>query len=139
MTHAKGQGTSRVSSGPAYLHRHFAPFIVPLSRARSILVVGLLSVSTARAVAAQATPYRDARLPTADRVRDLLGRMTLEEKFWQLYMIPGDLDDSTHDYSHGIFGLQLDPQRAARAPKAPGGSWSSGNPMLSTLTPVSCS
>jgi beta-glucosidase len=33
--------------------------------------------------------------------------MTLEEKFWQLFMIPGDLDDSTHDYSHGVFGLQI--------------------------------
>ena len=33
--------------------------------------------------------------------------MTLEEKFWQLFMIPGDLDDSAHDYSHGIFGLQV--------------------------------
>jgi beta-glucosidase len=40
-------------------------------------------------------------------VRDLLGRMTLEEKFWQTFMIPGDLDDSTHDYSHGVFGLQI--------------------------------
>jgi beta-glucosidase len=52
-------------------------------------------------------PYRDARLPTRERVRDLLSRMTLEEKFWQLYMIPGDLDDPALDYSHGIFGLQI--------------------------------
>ncbi|HTO72452.1 MAG TPA: glycoside hydrolase family 3 N-terminal domain-containing protein, partial [Gemmatimonadales bacterium] len=43
------------------------------------------------------------------RVRDLLGRMTLEEKFWQLFMIPGSLDDSAHDYSHGVFGLQISP------------------------------
>jgi beta-glucosidase len=41
------------------------------------------------------------------RVRDLLDRMTLEEKFWQLFMIPGDLDDTSHDYSHGVFGLQI--------------------------------
>jgi len=54
-------------------------------------------------------PYRDARLPTAERVRDLLGRMTREEKFWQVFMIPGDLDDASHDYSHGIFGLQISP------------------------------
>jgi beta-glucosidase len=33
--------------------------------------------------------------------------MTLEEKFWQLYMIPGDLDDPALDYSRGIFGLQI--------------------------------
>ena len=65
-------------------------------------------------------PYRDPRLSTETRVRDLLGRMTPDEKFWQLFMIPGDLDDSSHDYSRGIFGLQIDvpdttPSRAARA------------------------
>src|SRR5690606_17467692 len=51
--------------------------------------------------------YRDARLPVEVRVRDLLGRMTPEEKFWQLFMIPGSLDDPAHDYSQGIFGLQI--------------------------------
>ena len=51
--------------------------------------------------------YRDPGLPTAERVRDLLGRMTLDEKFWQLFMIPGDLDDPSHDYSAGVFGLQI--------------------------------
>jgi beta-glucosidase len=63
----------------------------------------------ARTVIAQApaAPYRNAALPIEARVRDLLGRMTLEEKFWQLFMIPGSLDDSTHDYSHGAFGLQI--------------------------------
>lgn len=35
--------------------------------------------------------------------------MTREERFWQLFMIPGDLDDPAHDYSHGIFGLQIRP------------------------------
>jgi beta-glucosidase len=52
-------------------------------------------------------PYRDATLPVAERVRDLLGRMTLEEKFWQVFMIPGDLDNPANDYSKGIFGLQI--------------------------------
>jgi beta-glucosidase len=65
-------------------------------------------------------PYRDASLPVADRVRDLLSRMTLEEKFWQLFMIPGDLDTPANDYSHGIFGLQI--SAARRAPDAPGGA-----------------
>jgi beta-glucosidase len=40
--------------------------------------------------------------------------MTLEEKFWQLFMIPGDLDDASYDYSHGIFGLQISPADSAR-------------------------
>ncbi len=33
--------------------------------------------------------------------------MALEEKFWQLFMIPGDLDNAANDYSYGIFGLQI--------------------------------
>ena len=51
--------------------------------------------------------YKRASLPVPERVRDLLSRMTLEEKFWQLFMIPGSLDDPAHDYSHGVFGLQI--------------------------------
>ena len=41
--------------------------------------------------------------------------MTREEKFWQLFMIPGDLGDASHDYSHGIFGLQISPADSTRA------------------------
>ena len=52
-------------------------------------------------------PYRDANRPVAERIQDLLGRMTLQEKFWQLYMSPGSLDDPSHDYSAGAFGLQI--------------------------------
>ena len=54
--------------------------------------------------------YRDATLPVETRVQDLLARMTPEEKFWQLYMTPGDLDDPAHDYSHGVYGLQVGPR-----------------------------
>jgi beta-glucosidase len=59
--------------------------------------------------AAQETrsPYRDSTLTVDARVRDLIGRMTLDEKFWQLFMVPGDLDDPSNDYSHGVFGLQI--------------------------------
>ena len=85
----------------------------------STMVVAVLLAPVARS-SAQVPPYRNARLPTDARVRDLLGRMTLEEKFWQLFMIPGDLDDSTHDYSHGVFGLQIVPTPAASASEKPG-------------------
>jgi beta-glucosidase len=64
----------------------------------------------------QGAPYRDPSRPVADRVRDLVGRMTLEEKFWQLFMIPGDLDDPANDYSHGVFGLQVSPARDTTDP-----------------------
>ena len=57
------------------------------------------------AVSRPAAAQRSASV--AERAQALLRRMTPEEKFWQLFMIPGDLDDPTHDYSHGIFGLQV--------------------------------
>jgi len=72
--------------------------------------LALVSVALAAATlsAHRQTPlYKDASAPVDARVRDLLDRMTLEEKFWQLFMIPGDLDDTSHDHSHGVFGLQI--------------------------------
>ena len=79
----------------------------------------LATASSAFGQSTPGAPYRDASRPVAERVRDLLGRMTLEEKFWQLFMIPGDLDDPANDYSNGVFGLQISPARdtadAARA------------------------
>lgn len=67
-------------------------------------VSGLLALQ----VAAQSRlPYRDPQLPIAARVKDLLARMTPEEKFWQLFMIPGDLGKDPSQYRNGIFGLQV--------------------------------
>src|SRR5512135_1283432 len=78
-----------------------------MRRSLCLAVSLLAAVAVLPAQAPASLPYRDARLPTEERVRDLLSRMTPEEKFWQLYMIPGDLDDPANDYSHGIFGLQI--------------------------------
>jgi len=52
-------------------------------------------------------PYKNPLLSINDRVNDLLSRMTIEEKFWQLFMIPGDLDNGKEKYKNGIFGLQV--------------------------------
>ncbi len=73
---------------------------------RRLRIAALLFLAAAP-LAAQQPTYRDRSKPVDTRVRDLLSRMTLEEKFWQLFMIPGDLDDSTHDYRNGVFGLQV--------------------------------
>ncbi|MDE3054016.1 MAG: glycoside hydrolase family 3 protein, partial [Gemmatimonadota bacterium] len=51
--------------------------------------------------------YRDPSAPVDARVRDLMRRMSVTDKFWQLFMIPGDRDRPADDYSHGIFGLQI--------------------------------
>src|SRR3954471_22615077 len=53
--------------------------------AGAALCTAAVVVTTAPAVAAQpAAPYLDAQLPVAQRVADLLGRMTLEEKVGQM-------------------------------------------------------
>ncbi len=85
---------------------------------RAWLVLGLLvPIAAWQPQDQRPLPYQQATLPVDARVRDLLGRMTLEEKFWQLFMIPGDLDTPANDYSHGIFGLQIG--TAKDAPEAP--------------------
>ncbi|MBK8657200.1 MAG: glycoside hydrolase family 3 C-terminal domain-containing protein [Haliscomenobacter sp.] len=71
------------------------------------LFVLLLSCPlTARA---QTSPlYKNKNLPVETRVQDLLRQMTPEEKFWQLFMIPGDLDKAdTAQYKNGLFGFQV--------------------------------
>ena len=68
---------------------------------------------------ARAQAYRDPALPVEARARDLIGRMTLEEKFWQLFMLPGSRADSSHDYSRGVFGLQHRSAADARARGCP--------------------
>jgi beta-glucosidase len=51
--------------------------------------------------------YKNPNLPIEERIDDLLSKMTLEEKFWQLYMIPGNLSGGKEKYKHGIFGFQI--------------------------------
>ncbi len=69
-----------------------------------ILLLLLLTCLSPR-VSSQ-VPYRDASLPVETRVSDLLGRMTPEEKFWQLFMIAESWDLSKERYSKGIFGFE---------------------------------
>src|SRR6185437_15013665 len=77
--------------------------------AAALLLVTCVGLSTPSPVRGQAPPpYRDARLPIDARVRDLIGRMSIDDKFWQLFMLPGDRDGAD-DYSHGAFGLQISP------------------------------
>jgi beta-glucosidase len=76
-----------------------------MRRALLFLCIPVLSCATAPRNGDPA--YKNPALPVDVRVRDLLGRMTLEEKFWQLWMVPGDLDSGTTVYQHGVFGLQV--------------------------------
>jgi beta-glucosidase len=86
-----------------------------------MVALAVVAASGAAAAPALAQTYRDPSAPIEARVQDLLARMTPDEKFWQLFMIPGDLDTPDHDYRAGIFGLQIGarpgiaPRDAARA------------------------
>jgi beta-glucosidase len=71
------------------------------------LLLGLSLVAVPLTAQDSLPSYRNPGLPVERRVQDLLRRMTLEEKFWQLFMIPGSLDDPSHDYTSGAFGLQI--------------------------------
>jgi len=65
----------------------------------------LISLS-GNSVYPQQIPYKNSKLSVDERVEDLLQRMTLKEKFWQVFMIPGDLDEGKEKYKDGIFGFQ---------------------------------
>jgi len=56
----------------------------------------------------QVLPYKNPKLSVDLRVKDLISRMTAEEKFWQLFMIPGDVTEANQNqFKQGIFGLQV--------------------------------
>ena len=63
-------------------------------------------------------PYRNPKLPVAERVKDLLGRMTLQEKARQLDMYPGAssfLDSNqTVDKTHAKANAVFDPKKAEK-------------------------
>ena len=70
----------------------------------SVLLLSIFFPGTAQTL----LPYRNPALPIEVRVKDLVSRMTPEEKFWQLFMIPGSLDGGdSGKYIHGIFGFQV--------------------------------
>ncbi len=76
-------------------------------RRATLLACALLAGPAVGGAQVVSVPYRDPALPVEARVRDLLARMTPAEKFWQLFMVPGDRDDSSQDWSAGAFGLQV--------------------------------
>jgi beta-glucosidase len=86
-----------------------------MRRAGVLLLAVFLLPAAGAAQAGAELPYRNAGLPVSERVHDLIGRMTLEEKFWQLFMLPGDLDNSDEDWSKGVFGLQISSKGDARS------------------------
>ena len=73
------------------------------------LIVILIQIIASTGAFAQTIPlYKNSRAPINERVKDLLGRMTPTEKFWQLFMIPGDIKPGeAYKYKDGLFGFQV--------------------------------
>jgi beta-glucosidase len=71
-----------------------------------VIFIQIIATST---VNAQIIPlYKNSRAPINERVKDLLDRMTTTEKFWQLFMIPGDIKPGdAPKYKDGLFGFQV--------------------------------
>ena len=71
-----------------------------------LIFIQIIATST---VDAQTIPlYKNSRAPINERVKDLLERMTPTEKFWQLFMIPGDIKPGdAQKYKDGLFGFQV--------------------------------
>jgi beta-glucosidase len=68
--------------------------------------IGLISMH--QLIAQSNPPYKNAALPIPERVNDLISRMTAEEKFWQLFMIPGEIKPGEEPkYKNGLFGFQV--------------------------------
>ena len=84
----------------------------------ALLLYAFSPGARADAPAGARLPYRDPALTVDVRLRDLMGRMTLEEKLWQLFMAPGDMERDQAKLDKGIFGLQFNTAPAGGAAAA---------------------
>lgn len=80
--------------------------------------------------------YKNPNLSVDKRVDDLLSRMTLEEKFWQMFMIPGDLNIGKENLKHGIFGLQTSAKAKASGQSSQMMDYSGGGPAKLTAEKI---
>lgn len=77
------------------------------------------SATSAAGIAAEVLPYKQSTLPVDERIKDLIGRMTIEEKIHQLDMYSGSSDlldaDQRIDETHAKADAAFNPERASHA------------------------
>ncbi len=102
------------------------------------IIISLLFLLTVTSVSiSQTVPvYKNAHLPIELRIKDLLKRMTPEEKFWQLFMIPGDLGKDPAKYKNGIFGFQVNTVQQQQGAAAQILDYKSGQTAQQTLEKI---
>lgn len=96
----------------------------------------LLLVVLCNAALSQTQAYKRSELPIEERVKDLLQRMTPEEKFWQLFMIPGDLGNDPSKFKNGIFGFQVNTVQQQQGAAAQLLNYKSGQTAQQTLIKI---
>jgi beta-glucosidase len=69
-----------------------------------ILIVAIFF--TISGLNARSQVYKNPEAPIDSRVNDLLSRMTVEEKFWQLFMLAEDWSLDKSRYTEGAFGFE---------------------------------
>src|SRR5258708_4519694 len=79
---------------------------------RLLIFFIVITIGLCYPLLSQTLPYKNSKLSIDQRVADLLSRMTPEEKFWQLFMIPASMDvlnnaEDKVNYKNGIFGFQV--------------------------------
>ena len=78
-----------------------------MNRAKIIVVIfGLVSIGLS-CKNEDKFIYRDSNATIDERVEDLLSRMTIEEKFGQVFMVPYHSSQRLEKYKDGVFGFQL--------------------------------
>ena len=88
---------------PAHAQRPIAPAALATSRGAARTAPAASQASAVKSP----RPWMNAKLPTARRAQLLLAAMTPEEKFWQLFMVPGDPVRDNAAFAHGAYGVQL--------------------------------
>ena len=74
---------------------------------KNIIIISVIVVIAVSCDRQDEIRYKNSKLPIEERVEDLLSRMTIEEKFGQLFMVPFEPADGMEKYIDGIFGFQM--------------------------------
>jgi beta-glucosidase len=100
------------------------------------ILFALLLISFNSSIAQNIPAYKQSNIPIQTRVADLLQRMTPEEKFWQLFMIPGDLGNDPSTFKNGIFGFQVNTEQQQQGAAAQLLNYKAGQTAAQTLAKI---
>ena len=77
-----------------------------MKKSLKILLIIIMATEVLLLYPQSVPTYKIRSIPTEKRVKDLLQRMTPEEKFWQLFCVAESWDMKKDRYLHGAFGFE---------------------------------